>query len=292
MKAAYVSILCAAASLSVSSVAQAQDAPAQPMLNDPYFQRARTAEQQEIRPGVDQKAFKVAYDKAGRPKLVLLIGEPFSAMVSDWHMQRRVSVNAQATGTAGTDVPESQQLQVGAEQRVSQPSQRSNLLTNEQWDTYQRAYQGTLMKYGVRLVNRAVAMRLLDAEIRMTKNKNPQDDSQRLEMDMLRKHSKLILEVMPYRESKPDHEPIGYHITMTSLEDATLLADEQIAIPQGALEYKAGPGGYNLERPRQSTGVAAQAGGYEFVEAESDVWAEQGELAAQATVQLLYERYL
>lgn len=293
MKAVHVSTLCAAATLIISSVAQAQDAPAKPMLTDSYFDRARAAEQQPVSLlSVDEATFKAAYEKAGRPKLVMLVGEPFSGMVSEWHMQRRVSVNAQATGTEGTFVPESQSVQVGVEQRGYAPSKRSGMLTNEQWDEYQRGYQSMLMRYGVRLVNRAVAMRLLDSEIRAETNRNPQDDNQRLEMDMLRKHTSLILEVMPYREDKLNYEPIGYHITMTSLKDATLLADERVPIPQGALEYRARAGGYNLERPRQVAGVSAQSGGYQVLEETHEVWAEQGALAAQATLQMLYDRYL
>ncbi|OZB06997.1 MAG: hypothetical protein B7X54_00125 [Idiomarina sp. 34-48-12] len=293
MKAVHVYTLCAAATLLGSSLAHGQDTPAQPMLNDSYFDRARSAEQQQVSLiTVDQATFKAAYDKAGRPKLVMLVGEPFSDMVSDWHMQRRVSVNAQATGTDGTFVPESQSVQVGVEQRSYDNPRRSTMLTGAQWDEYQRGYQSTLMQYGVRLVNRAVAMRLLDSEIRAESKRNPQDDNQRLEMDMLRKHTNLLLEVMPYRENKLNFEPIGYQITMTSLEDATLLADDRISIPQGALEYRAGAGGYNLQRPRQVAGVTAQPGGYEVIEEELELWAEQGQLAAQATLQMLYDRYL
>src|SRR5690606_29955393 len=190
MKAVHVYIFCAAATLLGSSLAYGQDTPAQPMLNDPYFDRARQAEQQQVSLiSVDQATFKAAYEKAGKPKLVMLVGEPFSGMVSDWHMQRRVSVNAQATGTEGTFVPESQSVQVGVEHRGSAGSQRAGMLTNAQWDEYQRGYQSMLMRYGVRLVNRTVAMRLLDSEIRADSKRNPQDDNQRLEMDMLRKHT-------------------------------------------------------------------------------------------------------
>ncbi|WP_339877408.1 hypothetical protein [Pseudidiomarina gelatinasegens] len=292
MKAVFLCGMCAATLLGSSAV-QAQDTQAQPMLNDPYFDRARQAEQQQVNLlQVDKATFRAAYDKAGKPKLVMLVGEPFSDMVSDWHMQRRVSVNAQATGTEGTFVPESQSVQVGVEQRGYDNPRRSSMLSAAQWDEYQRGYQSMLMSFGVRLVNRSVAMRLLDSEIRAETSRNPQDDNQRLEMDMLRKHTNLLIEVMPYRETKMNYEPIGYHITMTSLDDATLLADDRVPIPQGLYEYGATAGGYELQRPRNVAGVTAQAGGYEVIEEQAELWAEQGQLAAQATLQMLYDRYL
>ncbi|PWW09726.1 MULTISPECIES: hypothetical protein [Pseudidiomarina] len=270
-----------------------QDAPAQPMLKESYFDRARAeraAPKSLIK--VDEATFRAAYDAAGRPQLIMLVGEPFSAMVSDWQMQRRVSINSQATGTEGTFTPSSQDIQIGVEQRRSQGDYRDPMLTPAQWQEYQRGYQGTLLKYGVRLVNRAVAMRLLDAEIRSSTERNPQDDQQRLEMDMLRKHTKLLIEVLPYREQTLNYEPIGYHISMTSMTDATLLADERIKIPQAAQSYRGRAGGYNLERERQVAGVSASRGGYQVIEQPLEIWAEQGERAAEATLQLLYDRYL
>ncbi|MGI0152961.1 hypothetical protein ACQ661_04780 [Pseudidiomarina sp. WS423] len=270
-----------------------QDAPAQPMLKEPYFDRAR-AERAAPKPliRVDEATFHTAYEAAGRPQLIMLVGEPFSAMVSDWQMQRRVSINSQATGTEGTFTPSSQDIQIGVEQRRGQGDYRDPMLTSAQWQEYQRGYQGTLLKYGVRLVNRAVAMRLLDAEIRSSTERNPQDDQQRLEMDMLRKHTKLLIEVLPYREQTLNYEPIGYHISMTSMTDATLLADERIKIPQAAQSYRGRAGGYNLERERQVAGVSASRGGYQVIEQPLEIWAEQGERAAEATLQLLYDRYL
>lgn len=293
MNAIYLCKVCAIATLLVSSLAEAQDAPAQPMLADSYFDRAREARQQSASLlNVDEETFRAAYEKAGHPKLIMLVGEPFSAMVSDWHMQRRVSVNAEATGTEGTFVPRSQSVQVGVEQRSGGSPRLSGMLSVAQWDEYQRGYQSMLMSFGVRLVNRTVAMRLLDSEIRAQTSRNPQDDSQRLEMDMLRKHTNLLIEVMPYRETKLNHEPIGYQITMTSLDDATLLADDRVSIPLGLHEYNATAGGYELQRQRKVAGVTAQPGGYEVIEEQTEFWAAQGELAAQATLQILYDRYL
>lgn len=283
-----------AVALSVSgTVAFAQDAQPQPMLNDGYFDRARAADAASVSlMSVDKATFKAAYDKAGRPKLVVLIGQPFSDMVSDWYSTRRINLNSQATGTAGTFTPESQSVQVASEVRVSGTTNRSTLLTAAQWDEYQRGFQRVLMEHGVRIVNRAVALRLLDSEVRESSKQVMQSDNLRLEMDMLRKHTNLLLEVVPYQENKLNYEPIGYQVTMTSLEDATILADDRVAIPLARMEYRAGEGGYQLQRPRKVVGVAATAGGYEIIEEELELWAEQGELAAQATLQLLYDRYL
>lgn len=282
-----------AAAVLVSGAVLAQDPPAGQMMNNSYFDQKREQEITTINMlKVDAETFRAAYKEAGRPKLVVLVGQPFSGMISDWQMQRRLSINAQATGTAGTFVPESQSVQVGVENRRYQYSNRSSMLTPDQWAEYERGYQSTLLKYGVRIVNRDVAMRLLDSEIREDTDRNPQDDNQRLEMDMLRKHTKLILEVMPYRENKYQYEPIGYQVTMTSLEDATLLADDRIAIPEAYKEYRAGSGGYSKQRPQNFAGVEAGSGGYDIIENPIEIWAEQGQLAAEATLQILYDRYL
>lgn len=281
------------AGLVCSAAALAQDPPAGQMMNSSYFDQQRAEEITDIQMlKVDEATFREAYKEAGRPKLVVLVGQPFSGMVSDWHMQRRVSVNAQATGNEGTFIPDSQSVQVGVENRRYQYSNRSPMLTPQQWAEYERGFQSTLLKYGIRIVNRDVAMRLLDSEIRETTDRNPQDDNQRLEMDMLRKHTKLILEVMPYRENKYKYEPIGYQVTMTSLEDATLLADDRIAIPEAYKEYRAGSSGYSKQRPQNFAGVEARSGGYDIIENPIEVWAEQGQLAAEATLQILYDRYL
>ncbi len=287
------SLIAGMAAAAVSIAALAQDAPAGNMLSDPYFDKERAAEVKHITMlRIDEATFRKAYDEAGKPKLIMLVGEPFTDMVSDWHMHRRLSINATATGTEGTFVPESQSVQVGVENRNYSIPRRSPLLTPAQWDEYQRGYQSTLLQYGVRLVNRAVALRLLDSEIRETSNRNPQDDGQRLEMDMLRKHSKLLIEVLPYREQKYQFEPIGYQVTMTSLEDATLLADDRVAIPEAYKEYRAGASGYSEQRPQNFAGVEAGASGYDIIENPIEIWAEQGKLAAEATLQLLYDRYL
>src|SRR5690554_8089523 len=84
-----------AVALSVSGTVEfAQDAQPQPMLNDGYFDRARAADAASVSlMSVDKATFKAAYDKAGRPKLVVLIGQPFSDMVSDWYSTRRINLN-------------------------------------------------------------------------------------------------------------------------------------------------------------------------------------------------------
>ncbi len=270
-----------------------QDAPAGKMLAEPYYDKERELEQANrslLR--VSEADFRQAYETAGKPKLVMLLGQSFDGMVSDWHAQKRVAINSRATGTEGTFVPESQSVTMGIEQRQVAGDFRSPMLTPAQWDEYERGFQGRLLQYGVRLVNRNVAMRLLDSEIREQTQQNATDDQQRLEMDMLRKHTQLLIEVMPYREQKYKHEPIGYQVTMTRLTDATLMASERIAIPETYTEYRAGASGYAKQRPQNFAGVEASSGGYEIIENPNEIWAEQGELAAEALLQMLFDRYL
>jgi hypothetical protein len=275
------------------AAAQAKDAPASNMLTESYFDTRRNAEQKEIQLlTVSAAEFKSAYRAAGNPKVVFLLGENFSGLVSDWYSDTRLSLNSAATGTTGTFVPESQHVTVEVEQRVAPYGYRSSLLNAEQWNEYERGYRNTLLRYGVKMINRNLAMRLLDSEIRATSKRNPQSDSQRLEMDMLRKHSQVIVEVIPYRETRHRKEGIGYDIAVTSLDDASIIADNRIAIPEAYLEYRAGASGYSKQRPQNFADVEAGSSGYDIIEDPIEIWVQQGELAAQATLQLLYDSWL
>lgn len=294
----------------------ALDSPAAPMMTDEnYFERERTeeqaerAQQQQLHEDlqksplqVSREEFRTAYTDAGSPKLVFLFGENFSGLVSDWHSQRRLNFNARATGNEGTDIPDTQNLTVEAEHRVSAYPYRSTLLSDQQWFEYERGYRSTLFEYGIKMINRDVAIRLLDAEIREQTQLNPQDDNQRLEMDMLRKHSELLVEVLPYREQRRYHEPIGYNLAMTLLGDATMIADDRVAIPEPVKNeeefFTVGPNGYEkVKGERQETKIQIGPDGYEIVPEEKepeneDIWAEQGRFAAQASLQLMYDRWL
>lgn len=305
-----------ATGLGFSAGVGAQDSPGAPMMtNENYFERERAEEnakrqhqlelQQELQKApiqISRDEFRSAYTAAGNPKLVFLFGENFSGLVSDWHSQRRLNINARATGNEGTDIPDTQNLTLKVEDRVSANPYRSNLLSDQQWFEFERGFRSTLFQYGIKMINRDVAIRLLDAEIRAQTQLNPQDDNQRLEMDMLRKHSELLVEVLPYREQRRYHEPVGYNVAMTLLGDAIMIADDRVAIPEPT-KYEEefvtlGPNGYEtVVGERQETKVEVGANGYDIVADEEepeleDIWAEQGRLAAQATVQLMYERWL
>lgn len=299
-----------------SGTVGAQDSPAAPMMTDQnYFERERAEEEAERQQKrqlqedlqkapiqVSRDEFRTAYSAAGSPKLVFLFGENFSGLVSDWHSQRRLNVNARVTGNEGTDIPDTQNLTVKAEDRVSVYPYRSALLSDQQWFEYERGFRSTLFQYGIKMINRDVAIRLLDSEIREQTQLNPQDDNQRLEMDMLRKHSELLVEVIPYRERRRYHEAIGYNLAMTLLGDATMIADDRVAIPEPVKNeeefFTVGPNGYEkVKGERQETKVQIGPDGYEIVREEKepeneDIWAEQGRFAAQASLQLMYERWL
>jgi hypothetical protein len=68
--------------------------------------------------------------------------------------------------------------------------------------------------------------------------------------------------VMPYREQKYKFEPIGYHIKMTDLERGLMFVSERLAIPKT-----------NPDEAKLS-------------------WAQQGELAAESVLAMLFDSYL
>lgn len=276
-----------------TAIGQGKDPAPAVMLTESYFDNQRKADRTPAPLiSVSRQAFLSAYDKAGKPKVVFLLGERLSGLVSDWHSQHRLTINASATGSEHTQGADSHNLTAAHEYRRESVTSRSRLLTSAQWDSYEYGFRATLLEYGIELINRDLAMRLLDSEVRANTRSNPQDDNQRLEMDMLRKHGKLLVEVLPYREDRRKHESIGYNVTMTSLENAAIVADDRIAIPVASTQYRPGASGYAKQRPREKLEYEPGAGGYRALEEPQDLWAEQGTLAAQATLQLLYERWL
>lgn len=286
-------LLSASAIYSALTVAQVNDPPPAEMLTEGYFakKRAMEPETRELIT-VTRGTFRDAYRRESSPKLVFLFGESFSGLVTDWHSHHRLAVDKTTTGNQGTEHPDSQRLVVAEEYRSTAGRHRSQMLNGDQWRDYESGFRRVLLDYGIKMVNRELAMRLLDSEIRESTGRPPEADTQRLEMDMLRKHSKMIVEVMPYQESGYQKDDTGYHVTITLLEDASLLADDRIAIPEAVREYRSGTRGYSKQRAQNIIDIKPGKRGYDLVEQSPDVWHEHGELAAQATLQLLYDRWL
>lgn len=285
-------LICAGGLLLSSLNSWAADAPEAPMMAPSYFDAKRNEQPQAPLLQVSEQQFKAAYRKAGSPKFVFLLGERFSDVVSDWYTNHRTNITASAVGTQGTNVPEYQQVSVAEEHKISMARSRSSLLSEQQWQAYERGFNNELLAYGVTPVNRNVALRLLDAQLRETNKRNPQDDQHRFEMDMLRKQGKVLFEITPFEVQSSQHFSLGYHVAMTSLTDAGLLADEQIALPLPQQEYRASASGYSLQSAEDFAAVEPGRSGYDIIEYVADDWAEQGRLMAQASLQLIYTRGL
>jgi hypothetical protein len=286
-------LACLGGAMLVSAVCWAQDAPEAAMMAPSYFDAQRSAQQQQMPLlQVSKQQFQAAYRRAGSPQMVFLLGERFDDLVSDWYSNHRVNITASAAGTVGTPVPEYQQVTVANEQKISTVRSRSSLLSARQWQAYERGFNNELLAYGVRPVNRNVALRLVDSQLRAANQRQGQADQQRLEMDMLRQQGKVLFEIVPYEDSYYQYPYLGYHIAMTSLADATLLADEQISLPRGELVYRASDSGYALQAPEDFAAIVPGRSGYDIIENVTDVWAEQGRWMAQASLQLIYTRVL
>ncbi|QYJ78938.1 hypothetical protein [Shewanella acanthi] len=279
---------CVALGLLLTPQVLAADAPAAPMMAPSYFDAQREALQQpQTLIEVSQADFKRAYRKAGSPKIVFLIGERFDDVISDWYSNHRVNVTATNFGQKSGELPEYQQVTVANEYRVSSVKSRNSLLSEGQWQEYERGFNNELLAYGVKPINRNVALRLLDAQLR-DKKQIPQDDNHRSEMDMLRTQGKVLFEITPYQDRSYRSQALGYHVLMTSLVDATLLADKRVSLSQGPLEYRASDNGYSLQTPEKFVAVEPGNSGYDIIEDVSDDWEDQGRKMAQVSLQLIY----
>ncbi len=138
------------------------------------------------------------------------------------------------------------------------------------------------------MVQQNLATRLLDAELRESAKDLPQDDSLRMETDVLRKHSKLLIEITTFDEERLDKQPVGYQISISSLASATIVAEKRVGVSMPRAEYKAGANGYELQIAAGRTDYVAGARGYDIIRSYPNLAYNNGRSVAYALIDLLY----
>ncbi|MEO3879434.1 hypothetical protein [Rheinheimera fenheensis] len=286
---AAVSYLCAA--LMVAPVYAMQDlAQEAPMLSQPYFgQNSAPAAEKTYVAVAD---FSQQYSKAKQPAVMVLFGRTLNDVVSDWQSDVKLNVSSEVKNTAQSTSPNAVSTDVSLQTREPASRQKSALLSASQWAELERGFLQATLAYRVKLVNQNLAVRLLDAERRESKDKLATTDAQQLEIDVLRKHSPLLIEIMPYQEADVRKEYIGFEVSFSSLADASLVAQQRIALNLAPAQWQAGTNGYELKPVSSSKQYVAAEGGYQVVNAPDEYWYQQGQQLGTEFVQMFYDSWL
>lgn len=280
--------------MSYASSVAAQDPEPAPMMKESYMQQQHDRLNQPAEPlmTVADSDFEQAYSNAERPKLALFVGQRFDDQISDWYTNRRVRVQVQAEDKENSFVPGEMDANVATERRVGQAESRSRILTPRQWGEFDRGFEKSLLSHKLRVLNQGLAMRLLDSDLRASAEKAPTNDGQHLEIDMLRKHAPVLIEVMPFNNDRRDQQPVAFNVRITDLEQAITLVSHDIYLPLEQKSWKGQAGGYGQQKERSLDRVNANRGGYQLQEQQEFYWQEQGQLVAQGVMQALYDAYL
>lgn len=273
--------------LAVSSCwSVAQEAQPAEMLAQPYFEKSRLVA--EDYQAINHADFAKKYNARKQPTLMVFVGKSFGNFVSDWQSNSRVQFNARIKSDS-KELPKAVTADASVQVREQQAQQRSNALTADEWQEFDRGFREVLLGYRVKLLQQNLATRLLDAELRDSAKELPIDDSLRMETDVLRKHSKLLIEVLPYDETRRDKQPIGYQISVSSLASATLVAEKRVGLNFPMGEYKAGANGYELQAVAGRTDYQAGARGYDVIRSYPNLAYENGKSVGLALIELLYQ---
>ena len=268
-------------SLSIS----AQEAQPAEMLAQPYFDKVEAVSDDYQK--ISQADFSRKYAAHKNPSLMVFVGKTFSSFVTDWHASSRVQLNARVKSSS-KDLPDAVSIDSSVQVRDRQSEERSNALSYEDWQNFERGFREVLLSYRVKLVQQNLATRLLDAELRESAKDLPQDDSLRMETDVLRKHSKLLIEITTFDEERLDKQPVGYQISISSLASATIVAEKRVGVSMPRAEYKAGANGYELQIAAGRTDYAAGARGYDIIRSYPNLAYNNGRSVAYALIDLLY----
>lgn len=142
-------------------------------------------------------AFRAAYQRAGRPRVVIFWNRELEDELVDIRSER-VDIQAAGvqTGPAGVGV-----IAATRQQRLDNPAQRGGLSST--LAPLEAAFVQVLAETGVRLVDRATALRLQHAQRRQAGK--PVDDSRANEIDAISGRADVLLEVMVVRAgAQPD----------------------------------------------------------------------------------------
>lgn len=265
----------------------AQEAP---MLNQPYFSQDK-AEQSPVNI-VGTAEFTKLYRQAKQPAIVVLFGRTLDDVVSDWKTDLKLNVSTEVKNTAQSTTPNAVSTDFSLQTRDRQQSQKSGLLTPDQWQELERGFMQATLAYRLKLVNQQLAVRLLDAERRDSVNKLATTDSKQLEIDVIRKHSPLLIEITPYQETNLRKEFIGFTVTFSSLQDATIVAQQRISLDLAAAKWQAGSSGYELAPVSDSKEYIPTAGGYSIVNQPTEFWFQQGQQLGNRFIQMFYDSWL
>lgn len=288
MKAA-VSYLCAALMV-VPAYAMQDLAQEAPMLNRPYFgQNNNPAAEKTYVAAAD---FSQQYNKAKQPAVMVLFGRTLNDVVSDWQSDVKLNVSSEVKNSAQSTTPNAVSTDLSLQTREPTQRQKSSLLSSSQWTELERGFVQATLAYRVKLVNQNLAVRLLDAERRDSNNKLATTDTQQLEIDVLRKHSPLLIEILPYQEANVQKEYIGFEVSFSSLADASLVAQQRIALDLAPLQWQAGTNGYELKSVSSSKQYIATDGGYQVASAPDEYWYQQGQQLGTEFVQMFYDSWL
>lgn len=264
----------------------AQEAP---MLSQPYFDQ-NTA--QLPKNYVAAKTFSGLYNKAKQPTVMVLFGRTLNDVVSDWQTDVKLNVSSEVKNSAQSTTPNAVSTDLSVQVRDKVRRQKSALLSDSQWAELERGFIQATLTYKVKLLNQSLALRLLDAERRDSKDKLSTTDSQQLEIDILRKHSPLLIEIMPYQEANVRKEYIGFEVSFSSMADASIVAQQRIALDLPAAQWQAGPNGYELKAATSSKDYIAGDGGYQAITAPDEYWYKQGQQLGSEFIQMFYNNWL
>ena len=275
-------------------LAHDQDPEPAPMLKESYLQKQHDRLNQPAKPLMTVTAgeFTKAYSNLDRPKLALFVGQRFDDHISDWYANRRVRVQVHTEGNQHTRLPSELNANIAAERRVVDMSARSAMLTVRQWSEFDRGFEKALLSHQLRLLNQGLAMRLLDSDLRASEAGKPTNDGQHLEIDMLRKHAPLLIEVMPFANDRREQQPIAFNVRLTDLKQAITLMSQDLYLPLEPTNWRGQSGGYAQRTEQSLDRVNPQRGGYQLQEEQTFYWQEQGEKVAQGVMQVLYDAYL
>ena len=270
--------------VSQSSVSAQEAQPAE-MLAKPYFSQPRQfAEEFTI---VSPGDFASKYNAAKQPTLMVFLGRSFSSFVSDWHTNTRIQVNTEIKSTSA-DLPQTISSDASVQTRLHNTNLSSQFYNSDEWQSLEQGFRETMLKYRVKLLQQNLAARLLDAEVRQSSNRLPQNDNLRLETDVLRKHSKFLIEIVPYQETRQHMQPVGYQISISSLASATLIGEKRLGLRLPKAEYQAGKNGYSLQEVPVNTEYQPGKSGYDAVKTYQDQGYENGKKIGLALIELMY----
>lgn len=276
-----------------TSIAHAfQDLPAAtPMLNEPYFEKQ--AQQVEDNVSISESEFKQSYNRAKRPTVMILFGRQLNDVVSDWAASTKLNISTEVKNSSQSNLPHAASTDISLQTKSYNGKRRSEMLTTAQWDELERGFRQAALSYGVKLLNQNLAIRLLDAELRESATKAATVDQQRMELDVLKKHSSLLIEIIPYLEDDLSKEEVGFNISFSSLQDASIVAERRIGLATAPLIWKAGSNGYELVRENSATPrYIAGPNGYNVIQAEPKFWYDQGQKLGKAFIEMFYSEWL